>query len=319
MADGSALGAAAPLHEDIARAPSGGIARWLDTDDGVRIRAAAWRGGQASRGTILVFPGRTEYIEKYGPLAGDLVAGGYAVATLDWRGQGLAGRMHPDRDLGHVVGFGDYQRDVRALLDFVRAEGLPEPLYLVAHSMGGCIGLRALLDGLPVRAAALTAPRWGIRMTRPLRSLAWGLSTLSRPLGFSNRMAPGQAPHPYVLRVPFEENTLTTDRPTWEFFGEQISAYPDLALGGPSLRWLNEALVEMRRLSRLPSPALPVRAWVGSDERIVDPARIRARMGRWPGGELQVIDGARHEVLMERPEIRSAVLDQMQELFESTA
>ncbi|SHI61400.1 alpha/beta fold hydrolase [Wenxinia saemankumensis] len=305
----------APLHDDVSGAPAGGVAAWLDTDDGVRIRAAAWGGAASPRGTVLMFPGRTEYIEKYGALAGDLTARGFAFATVDWRGQGLAGRMHPQRDLGHVVTFRDYQRDVAALLAFARARALPEPFYLIAHSMGGCIGLRALIEGLPVRAAVFSAPMWGIALTGAMRAAAWGLSTLARPLGLSGRMAPAQAPHPYVLKTGFEDNTLTTDRAQWDRLGRQITAHPDLALGGPSLRWLNEALVEMRGLSRRPSPPVRARCWLGTDERIVDPGRIHDRMGRWPGGALTVVEGGRHEILMERAEIRDPVLDGIEAHF----
>ena len=178
-----------------------------------------------------------------------------------------------------------------ALLDFVRAEGLPEPYYLLAHSMGGCIGLRSLQGPLPVRAAVFTAPMWGIQMTASLRSIAWSLSTVSRRLGFGGMMAPGQAPHPYVLRVPFEDNTLTSDQAMWRRLGAQISAHPELALGGPTLTWLNEALVEMRTLTRSESPRLPTQCWLGTDEAIVDPGRVHEPDGSLAGRPAGTVAG----------------------------
>jgi len=48
--------------------------------------------GQHVKGTVLLFPGRTEYIEKYGPAAADFLARGFATVVIDWRGQGLADR-----------------------------------------------------------------------------------------------------------------------------------------------------------------------------------------------------------------------------------
>ena len=75
----------------------------------------------------------------------------------------------------------DYQRDVAAVMALARAEALARPpFHLVSHSMGGAIGLRALHDGLPVRAAVFSAPMWGIRMHPALRPLAWALATLLR-------------------------------------------------------------------------------------------------------------------------------------------
>ena len=62
--DGAAKDGAAPFFADLADGPPGGRAVWLRTEDGVRIRVGLWRGGE--KGTVVLLPGRTEYIEKYG-------------------------------------------------------------------------------------------------------------------------------------------------------------------------------------------------------------------------------------------------------------
>ncbi len=296
----------APLYTDVTEGPDGGAAHWIMTADGVRLRVAHWS-PQAARGTVLLFPGRTEYIEKYGRDVGSLTGAGFATAVIDWRGQGLADRLIDNRAVGHVEAFADYQHDVAAMLAHVRAMGLPEPYYLLAHSMGGCIGLRSLMEGLPVAAAAFSAPMWGIQMAPALRPIAWTLSTLSRPLQFSRAFAPGQDAVTYVMRTTFEENTLTSDRDMFDHMQSQLKAHPDLAIGGPSLKWLNESLREMRALSQRPAPAMPCLTFLGLDEAIVDPLRIRQRMAGWPGGRLMELPGARHEVMMEKPPIRDQV------------
>ena len=56
--------ASAPLFTDIHPGPTGGEAFWAQTSDGVQIRVAHWPTENA-KGTVLMFPGRTEYIEKY--------------------------------------------------------------------------------------------------------------------------------------------------------------------------------------------------------------------------------------------------------------
>ena len=207
---------AAPLHEDVARAPAGGEAFWLTASDGVRIRVALWGHAEASKGTILLFPGRTEYIEKYGVTAAGFVERGYAVAVIDWRGQGIAERLLDDRMLGHVSAFKDYQFDVAAMLGLVRDKGLPEPLFLVAHSMGGCIGLRALIEGLPVNAAVFTAPMWDISLPPGKRNLGWVASTIAHQFGFGSILSPGTVSQTYVLANPFDDNMLTRDLEMWE-------------------------------------------------------------------------------------------------------
>ncbi len=292
----------APFHHRVAEGPGTAGAVWATASDGVRLRLAIWP--QGDRGTVLLFPGRTEYVEKYGRAAQDLAALGYATISVDWRGQGLADRLLDDGNTGHVMHFPDYQMDVAEMLATAQARGLPRPWYLLAHSMGGGIGLRALMHGLPVRAVVFTAPMWGIRLSSRLRPIAWALSWAARHSRFGRLYAPGTKPETYVKAEPFEDNSLTTDPGMYAYMQRQVAAHPELALGGPSLHWLYEALIENRAMARMASPAIPALTFLGTNERIVDTAPIHERMGRWPGGELRMIEGAEHEVIMERPVIR---------------
>jgi len=306
----------APLFHDIAQGPDGGQTYWLKTADGLRIRVGHWDKEDA-KGTVLIFPGRTEFVEKYGHAAKALHDRGYASLAIDWRGQGIADRMLPNRAIGHVKHFTDYQTDVQAVLAHAKALDLPKPYFLIGHSMGGCIGLRALLDGLDVKAAMFSAPMWGIQMSTALRPVAWGLSAVSTQLGFDGTLAPGQSEQSYVLRADFEGNTLTNDPDMFSTLRAQLNRHPDLALGGPSLRWLNTSLREMHNLSLRPAPDIPCITFLGSNEAIVDPIRIQNRMRDWPGGALLMIAGGQHEMLMDAPKIRNAIFDQTTALFDA--
>lgn len=264
-----------------------------------------------------MFPGRTEYLEKYGRVATDFSNAGYHTLAIDWRGQGLGQRLVSDRLMGHVGKFTDYQYDVAAALSAARELDLPEPFYLVGHSMGGCIGLRALMEGLPVKAAVFSAPMWGIIMKPVLRPVAWVVSTAVRPTPFSRFYAPSTVPEPYVLKAPFENNMLTSDPGMFKYMQTHVSTNTDLQLGGPSLQWLNEALREMLHLSKQPSPDIPMHCTLGSNERIVEPDRIKDRCANWPNGDLIIAEGAEHEVLMERPDVRTPLFERMINLFEA--
>lgn len=304
----------APLYNDLAEGPADARGVWLRAQDGTRIRAGLWNAG-AARGTVVLLPGRTEYVEKYGRTATDLAAAGFATLTLDWRGQGMADRALPDRMVGHVAGFAEFQDDLDTLLTFARSAGLPEPFYLMAHSMGGCIGLRALLRGLPFQAVAFSAPMWGILISAWARPLANTLSVASRYLRFDHLYAPGTGPKTYVTEVPFTGNTLTTDADMWDYMRRQALAHPDLSLGGPSFGWLRAALAECSALALLPSPATPCLCALGLQERIVDTRPIHQRMRAWPKGRLKLVPGAEHEVLMERPALRQDFLAEATALF----
>lgn len=328
------IGAPAPYYHDIAIAPPARhpleglppdaqaqtppLSHWLHLTDGKRLRATHWQPGGAAKGTVLLFTGRTEYAEKYGLIALSLQAAGYAIATVDWRGQGLSDRLIPNPMIGHVERFGDYQRDTAALVAYAKALELPRPYHMLAHSMGGAIGLRALWQHLPVRSAFFTAPMWGIAMAQALRPAAASLTSFSQRTGFAQVLAPTQLSLSYVAIAPFELNLLTSDAAQYERLRAQVKAQARLGLGGVSMGWLSEALRENRRAARAPSPDIPCVTCLGGHEAIVDPDAVHARMGAWPKGQLHIFPKARHELLMEAPDIRAQVLGHALDLFNAT-
>jgi len=270
---------------------------------------------EKAEGTVLIFPGRTEYIEKYDHVARAFAACGLCSVAVDWRGQGLADRLIDDENSGHVHHFTDYQRDVAVVLAAAEELGLPRPWHLLGHSMGGAIGLRAVLEDLPVASCVFSAPMWGIHLSTALRPVAWSLSWGGRHIGMGHAYAPGTVPESYVLIADFEDNKLTGDPGMYQFMVDQTRAHPELGLGGPSLRWLYEALREARYLWRQPSPPLPCITLLGDGEVIVDTDRIRDRVARWPGARLEVFENARHEVMMERPEVRLRIFDMLCDFY----
>jgi lysophospholipase len=265
---------------------------------------------------VLILPGRTECVEKYGRAAADLGRRGYASVTVDWRGQGLSDRVTDRPMLGHIARFTDYQRDLRAILAALPALGLPDRHFMLAHSMGGTIGLRALVDGIPFRAAAFTAPMWGIHIAPSLRPLAWALASGARAAGRGQMLVPSTNLTCYLTIAPFDGNLLTTDAEMFAWMKSHVIERPELALGGPTLHWLHEALLECRRLRAAPSPDTPALTFLGERERIVAVEAIEQRMARWPNGTLDRVRHAEHEVLMETPAIRTRAFDQITALFD---
>lgn len=292
---------------------------WLRTEDGLRLRATHWAAGGAS-GSVLLFPGRTEYAEKYNRLALDLNAAGLDVLTIDWRGQGMSDRLLPDPRPGHVERFSDYQRDVVELVVAAEDCGLPRPWHLLSHSMGGAIALAALHDGLPVRSAVFSAPMWGLSLSNIMTRLARGMIAISRRTGQRTRIAPGSGGlEPYLLQQGFNENLLTSDGMAWGRVVAEAVAWPDLTIGGVTCHWLSEALDECQRLAALQALPLPLLVALGSQERIVAPEPIRQRVAAWPGACLLELPDCRHEPMMERPAIRDAFLSAMIAHFRANA
>ena len=86
---------------------------------GARLRAARFASDPAGpfRGVCVLLNGQTEFIEKYFEVIDELCARGYAVATMDWRGQGGSTRPLPDPLKGHVGDYSEHDADLAALME----------------------------------------------------------------------------------------------------------------------------------------------------------------------------------------------------------
>lgn len=304
-----------PFADDCPPNPDRINAFWLRAADDVRLRVALWQ-GQQPRATILIFPGRTEYVEKYHHVAAWLVGQGYAVLAIDWRGQGASDRLIANPQAGHIDDFSAYQSDVAAMLKAARQADLPEPWHLLCHSMGGAIGLRALQQGLAPKSVVFSAPMWGIRIRRlpdwlgpPLARFVSAAGCL---IGLGQRQLSGESLPPTDTerrKALFDANPLTSDPDWWEWLGQLNAALPEYVIGPPTLSWLNAALAECRVLSTLPAPNIPALITLSGDEDVVSPPAIRIRARHWPGADFLRLPGARHEALIERPAIRDAMLN----------
>ena len=73
------------------------------------------------------------------------------------------------------------------------------------------------------------------------------------------------------------------------------------------MQWTYAALEEMARLYVAPLPKIPMLVLMGTEETVVSPSVIRSQVAKMAEGELVMLEGARHEVFMERPEIREQI------------
>lgn len=286
---------------------------------GMRVRMGHLRPAGASRGTVVVLPGRAEFIEKYAETLTDLVDWGFAAAILDWRGQGGSDRFLPQRDRGHVAVVSDYLADLEAVLERLDRLSLPGPFVMLAHSMGGHIGLRYLHDH-PARfvAAAMSAPMLGIHLGLTPVPVARALCQAAIRAGAGWRYAPGQYDVD-LARYVFARNRLTSSAERYEDLRRHIAATPDLALGGVTYGWLGAALDSialMRRPGFLESIATPILILQAGRERIVSNRAETAAARRLPTARLALFPDARHELLQERDEIRTPVFAAIRTFFD---
>ncbi len=305
----------AQIHTDISVAPKSAEGFMITASDDVELRVGLWRTVQPCLGTVLIFPGRGDYIELYGHPISALVAAGYHALVVDWRGHGLSDRVAANPKVGHINSFAEYQYDVEAVMNCVDELALPKPLFVVGHSMGACVALRALINGMDVTAAVFSAPMFGIYMASYERVAAWPLTWFLRAIGRGEMYAPGFNDDSYVFKHEFATNTLTNSLEEYERWIMQGKRHPELHTGGPSMGWLYAALKECRDLSSLPSPDVPCLTFCGDQEQTVRVCAIRERLNNWPQGHLEQVQTAKHELFLELPEVRDRVIGQTISFF----
>lgn len=287
--------------------PPGAVAEGIRTPDGVTLRVARWPSAGRNRlGTVCLVQGRAEFIEKYFETIRDLQERGFEVATLDWRGQGGSDRLIANRRRGHVDGFRDYELDLRTFMELFVFPNCRPPYYLLGHSTGGAVLLRASawLEGR-IRRMVLAAPFidfYRLPLPRPwVRALTGGLSYL----GLGGFSVPGAGRYDRSSRdfiEPDTDNVLTSDPARYGRTFTVLEAEPSLAIAAPTIGWVYAACRSMDLFAEPdfpPSVRVPTLIVAAGGDRVVS-TRAAEELGLCiRGGGHVTIDGAQHELMME--------------------
>lgn len=284
----------------------GGTVTFGTAADGVVLRTAHFPAPEACKEAppFLFLNGRTDFIEKNLETVDALHRRGHAVWTLDWRGQGRSGRMLDDPVKGHVSTFDLFLDDLDHIVETVVRPALGgRRMILLAHSMGGNIGMRFLHRRPELfERAVFTAPMISFIVPRVPNRVAHLLARAACGLpARAGRYAPGNGPDDPAARL-FDDNRLTTCQDRFERTRSWLRHDRNLHLGGITWGWLRAALDSacvVGRTGFAESIGVPVLVLIAGNETIVDNAAIRHFVGRLPRGRLASIDDARHELLLE--------------------
>jgi len=287
--------------------PLGASAGFIKGRRGAKLRFARWPSSlRERRGTVCVFPGRAEFIEKYFEVVGELRRRGFAVAVLDWRGQGGSSRLLRDPLKGHVRSFADYDDDLARFMSEVVLPDCPPPYFALAHSMAGTVLFKAAtMRGCWFSRIVMTAPMLRIAelpaSPGTISAAVWALSLA----GFGGAAVPG-GEKAYLASQVFDGNLQTSDRERFLRNLSVVAAAPKLAVGPPTIAWLRAALGAMADIADDSYPSrmrVPVLMLAASDDRIVSSLAIEELAMRLKVGAQLVLRGARHEILQERDAI----------------
>ncbi|RTE90626.1 alpha/beta hydrolase [Bradyrhizobium sp. LVM 105] len=287
--------------------PENVVSGTIKTPDGVELRFARWAPPANRKGTVCVFTGRSEQIEKYFETVRDLRDRGFAVAMIDWRGQGHSSRRQRDPRKGYVRDFADFEIDVEAFVQQVVLPDCPPPFFALAHSMGGTVMLRVAhagkrwFDRMVLSAPMIDLP--GRTTSFPVRAL---LKTM-RLLGQGGRYVPGGSDRLTGLD-PFINNPVTSDPVRYARNAAILEEDPTLGLASPTVAWADTAFRAMHTFKRVNYPSQirqPILMLAASNDTVVSTAAIEEFAYHLRAGSHLVIAGAKHEILQEQDRYRS--------------
>lgn len=264
----------------------------------IRLHYRSWEAPEPAAGIVVVH-GLFEHSGRYDELGEFMVGDGLSTFAVDLRGHGASqGRR------GHVSRFDvllqdldRFRREVQGLVPV----GLP--LFLIAHSLGGLVGLRYLEEyEATIAGAVITSPWLGTSVAVP-RWQVLAANVLNRILPafpFRHRLDPDELTHDPERAADYREDPLIHGTITPRMFTEIASAI-DLAL---------------RRGERISVPVLFLLAGI---DRLVDTPRSLAFARSLPAEKVtvRVLEGQQHEVLQEQgraavmAEIRDWIVDRL--------
>jgi lysophospholipase len=290
--------------------PDGAVIAEVTTEDGLKLRAARWAASAGTRkGTVCLLPGRAETIEKYFEVIGDLRRRGFAVATLDWRGQGGSPRQLKDATRGHVDDFAEYDLDLRAFMREVVLPDCPPPYFVLGHSIGCLVALRAAQTGRTRFTRMVLASPLLAFAAGPLpvpRFLLKPVSGFAAALGLGDFKVPGHAPYS-LTATPFPGNRLTSDPVRFQRNLAVVRATEPAPVGPPTFSWLYAAMSAMQAMRDpdfAPTIQVPILMVAAGQDEIASVRAIEMLSRELRAGAHVMIPGARHELMMERNALR---------------
>ena len=284
---------------------------WLESAGGGRVRYA-FQTSLSSKAIVVVVPGRTECIEKYRELCWDLRSCNYDILVYDHLGQGKSHRLLDDRQKGHIERFEHYVTDLDNLFTSIVSSFTNGPIYLLTHSMGATIAaLLVQQNSLPVDGLIMLSPMLQISSDRLLHpKVAEIICSLVCTAGGRQRYVWGGGP--FNPQMSFKSNPLTTDPVRFRHNRNLFAAQPELSLGSPTFGWLQEAFRGMRaareQAALLACPTLIVRSL---NDRVVGLPAINRFSADLTQATVLSFGNCQHELLMERDEIRSDLVQQI--------
>lgn len=265
---------------------------------------------------IVIAEGRTETAEEYFETIRDFNARGYAVAIMDWQGQGMSYRHNDDYSRHHSVGF---EQDISDFDEFLNHLKIDLPQILFAHSMGGNIGLRYIADNPNIfKCAYLSAPMLGLNPKRVIKYAAAAILKMAHNLNWLNKYAFGQSQWSETF-ANIAKHKVSSDKVRREVQPYLFKTRPELRCGGVTFGWLGAALQSIAQLHDVDVCArvkCPVIIAIAGKDYVVDNGGTHKTAALLPNRETIIFDHSQHQIHKEQDFIRTPMMQSFYDFIE---
>ena len=263
---------------------------------------------------VVIVQGRNESVLKYKEVAYDFYRQGFDVYLIDHRGQGFSERFGGDQYRGYVENFQDYAKDLNNYITSLKLDENYQQRYLISHSMGGTISALYLQQNkTPFQASVFISPMFSINLG-PLPTFLAKIITYSSAevcSWFSNKACYVPGGKAYKKRN-FESNRITSSITRFYSSQQGFQEFPETQLGAPTMRWVATSLSAMDEAidnaHKIKTPILMIQA--GADSIVTESGQssFYENITTCQLNQFLSIEGAKHEVLLEKDEVRLSAL-----------
>ena len=310
----------APLHRINGIAQPIGKAYYFPLDNNEKLRVAFWN-LDSNKGTIILQSGRTEFIEKYYEVVSEFIERGFAVAMMDWRGQGLSSRKASNKRIGHIDKFETYDQDLVKVVNECFKSNCPEPFVGFGHSMGGCLMTSYFISTESILSKCiLCAPMVSVRANAVSRRIVSLLGIFENfGLGAFPMQKPAWDDDSGWQEESFLENALTTDEERFKRTFKFLSQFPDLGIKGITVGWLKHALKRTNDFKSMDwSSAIkrPLLLLDATNDKLVNSSLNKELLGQSDLTTIVSLE-SQHEIMMEKDEIRKKAWEAIDQFLSS--
>lgn len=179
--------------------------------DGTELYYQSWQPDEPAKAVLVITHGLGEHSGRYLNVVNALVPQGYAIYALDHRGYGRSPGQR-----GHINDWAEYREDLRRFVQMVQEREAGRPLFLLGHSMGGCIALdyaEHYPEGL--QGVVASAPAVGkLDMPTALAVMSKLLSTVWPTLSVSSGLDAAAISRDTAVVQAYQNDPLVHDKGT---------------------------------------------------------------------------------------------------------